>query len=115
MYTDIATTIASEIYDDDLKNWIKESAPVIWANKIEQLSQDENPIMDHLAGINLSSVPSCALYGMVPQDLTDMIAQLLSYKSGRTRDGLPSPKTRLRARRISQKINNLASGLICDI
>ena len=71
--------------------------------------------MDHLAGINLSSVPSCALYGMVPQDLTDMIAQLLSYKSGRTREGLPSPKTRLRARRISQKINNLASGLICDI
>jgi hypothetical protein len=39
MYTDIATTIASEIYDDDFKNWIKESAPVIWANKIEQLSQ----------------------------------------------------------------------------
>ena len=34
MYTDIATIIASEMYDDDLKNWINESAPVIWANKI---------------------------------------------------------------------------------
>ena len=115
MYADIASTIASEVYDDDLKNWIKASAPVTWANKIEQLSQHENPIMDHLSGINLSSVPSCALYGMVPQDLTDMIAELLSYKSGRTREGLPSSKTRLRASRMSQNINNLTSGLICEI
>ena len=90
MYADIASTIASELYDDDFKNWIKASAPVIWANKIEQLSQNEDSLPDRLFWINLSSVPSCALYGMVPQDLTDMIAELLSYKAGRTREGLPS-------------------------
>ena len=61
MYTDIASTISSEVYDDNLKNWIIASAPVIWVNKSEQLPQNDDSTLDRLSGIDLSSVPSCYL------------------------------------------------------
>ena len=72
---------------------------------------NQGPIADtHVDLGSLEDVPRSAWAGLIPTQLTNMLANLMAPKPGGA-----GTRTFVEARTLSQKINGLTTSAICDI